>query len=241
MKMFMGSWSAKRLLLRRFTATALAAALVAAVLAVPAGAAERTALDAWLDGLHSLRTGFTQTVKDAQGKTKQQSSGELLVLRPGRFRWETHEDAAAGADSGELLVADGRSLWWYDRELQQVQVKPVDAALSATPMMLLSGGADVRKAFDIAAAGPGDGMPKDGPAKAGLEWVRVKPKGGAADFRQALLGFDGGQLQQMVLEDKAGQVMTLVFDHAQRNAPVSEAEVSFTPPAGADVIGTVPK
>lgn len=215
--------------LLRSAAVRLAAALLAATLATGAIAAGRTALDAWLDGLHSLRTGFTQTVKDAQGKVTQRSAGTLLVLRPGRFRWESHEGTAA-ADSGQVMVADGRSVWFYDRDLMQVTVKPMDAALSATPVMLLSGGADVRKAFDISAAGTHDG----------LTWVQVKPLGSEADFRQALLGFGNGQLSQMVLTDKLGQVATLVFDHAERNAQVADAEVSFTPPAGVDVIGTAP-
>ncbi len=120
---------------------------------------QHTALDTWLAGLKSLRTQFTQTTKDSQGHQTDQASGELLVLRPGRFRWESHDDAgpaagsapssAATADSGQVLIADGRNVWFYDRDLQQVTVKPVDAALSATPIMLLSGGAEVRKAFEI--------------------------------------------------------------------------------------------
>lgn len=56
-----------------------------------------TALDAWLSGLTSLRTQFTQTIKDSQGHQTDQASGELLVLRPGRFRWESHDDPVAGA------------------------------------------------------------------------------------------------------------------------------------------------
>jgi outer membrane lipoprotein carrier protein len=203
---------------------------------VPAQAATEpahTLLDAWLTGLTSLRTQFTQTIKDAQGHQTDQTRGELLVLRPGRFRWEsrTVADAAGSgpaADSGQVLIADGRNVWFYDRDLQQVIVKPVDAALSATPIMLLSGGAEVRKAFAISDAG----------AKDGLAWLRVKPLASDADFRQAVLGFSGGELRQMILEDKLGHVATLNFDRSQRNAPVSVAEVSFTPPKGVDVIGT---
>jgi outer membrane lipoprotein carrier protein len=198
--------------------------------------APRTALDAWLSGLTSLRTQFTQTIKDAQGHQTDQTSGELLVLRPGRFRWESHDDPATGApvssgaapaDSGQVLIADGRNVWFYDRDLQQVTVKPVDAALSATPIMLLSGGAEVRQAFTISDAG----------AKEGLSWLRVAPRAADADFRQAVLGFADGELRQMILEDKLGQVATLTFNRSQRNAPVSAAEVSFTPPKGVDVIG----
>ncbi len=47
--------------------------------------APHTALDSWLTGLKSLRAEFTQTVKDGQGHQTDQTRGELLVLRPGRF------------------------------------------------------------------------------------------------------------------------------------------------------------
>jgi len=42
----------------------------------------------------------------------------------------------------------------------------------------------------------------------------------------------------MVLKDKLGQTVQLDFVSSVRNAPVADAEVTFTPPAGADVIGT---
>jgi outer membrane lipoprotein carrier protein len=219
---------------RWLLACALSALLLTAG-SVPAQGA--TALDTWLAGLKSLRAQFTQSIKDAQGHPTDQTSGELLVLRPGRFRWESHDEPAAGggsapgSDSGQILIADGRNVWFYDRDLQQVTVKPVDAALTATPIMLLSGGADVRKAFDISDAG----------SKDGLAWLRVKPHAAEADFRQALLGFAGGELKQMILEDKLGQIATLTFSRSERNAPVTQEEVSFTPPKGVDVIGTPQK
>ena len=42
----------------------------------------------------------------------------------------------------------------------------------------------------------------------------------------------------MVLKDKLGQTVRLDFFTSERNPPVAESEVKFTPPAGADVIGT---
>ena len=54
------------------------------------------------------------------------------------------------------------------------------------------------------------------------------------------MGFDSGELKRMILEDKLGQTATVIFDHIERNRPVSPQEVSFTPPAGVDVIGSAP-
>ena len=77
----------------------------------------------------------------------------------------------------------------------------------------------------------------DGGVQDGLNWVDVAPKSSESDFRRARLGFAGEDLKRMVLEDKLGQTATVVFDHAVRNGPVTADEVSFSPPAGVDVIG----
>ena len=204
-------------------------ALTAPLLAQPPGAA--TPLDSYLDNLKTLRASFLQTLTDAQGHEIDRATGTLLVLRPGKFSWEIRPQPGAGSGSsgaGQLMVADGRNLWFLDRDLNQVTVKPVDAALSATPYMLLSGTLDLHKSFKVTPAGK----------REGLEWVMVEPKAAAeAEFRSALFGFDHGALKRMILEDKLGQVSTVVFQHAERNAPVAPTEVSFTPPAGADLIG----
>jgi len=212
---------------------AIVATLVAAVfVSAPAAyAAAATPLDAYLDDMKTLRASFVQTLADAHGKEIDRSTGTLIVSRPGRFSWEIHPqnmDKGSAKDSGQLMVADGRNLWFLDRDLQQVTVKPADAALSATPAMLLSGTVDVRKNFTITPA----------PRRDGLDWVLVEPHGTDADFRRALMGFESRELKRMILEDKLGQTATVMFDHVERNGNVAPEEVSFTPPAGVDVIGT---
>jgi outer membrane lipoprotein carrier protein len=201
-------------------------AIVATIVATVAAAAS-TPLDSYLDDMKTLRASFVQTLADAHGKEIDRSTGTLIVSRPGKFSWEIHPQGSS-ADSGQLMVADGRNLWFLDRDLQQVTVKPADAALSATPAMLLSGTVDVRKNFTISPA----------PKRDGLDWVLVEPHGTDADFRHALMGFDGKDLKRMILEDKLGQTATVMFDHVERNGKVAPEEVSFTPPAGVDVIGT---
>ena len=231
---------------------ALAAAIAATVLLAATGAAAPTAapapvstavtpLDNYLENLRTLRTTFLQTLADPQGREIDRATGTLIVQRPGKFSWDIRpqpvavgpgsastSSASAGGGAGQLMVCDGVNLWFYDRDLQQVTVKPVDAALSATPAMLLSGAVDVRKSFKLTPAGE----------REGLDWVLVEPAGAQADFRRALFGFERGELRRMILEDKLDQTATIVFQKIERNGPVRPAEVSFSPPAGADVIGT---
>ena len=188
-----------------------------------------TPLDKYLDNLKTLRTSFLQTLADGQGHEIDRSTGTLIVARPGKFSWDIHPQSGnTSKGAGQLMVSDGRNLWFYDRDLDQVTVKPVDAALSATPAMLLSGTVDVRKNFTLTLAGQ----------REGLDWVLVEPHGVDADFKDALFGFANGDLKRMILEDKLGQTATILFDHIERNVPVSAQETSFTPPKGVDVIGT---
>lgn len=225
---------------RRRCALAALLGFGAAVHCMAAGSGAAV-LDRFFDGLRSFSADFTQTGTDSQGHPTQPATGRLLVLRPGRFRWEIHPQ---GEGAGQLIVADGQNLWYYDRDLEQVTVKPEKAALSATPAMILSGGPQALTAFDIGAAreppDAGGSAASSGAAAPprGLEWVRVVPKAADADFREALLGFSGNTLRRMILKDKLGGTSVIAFQRAERNAPVSEGEVTFTPPAGADVIGT---
>jgi len=183
-----------------------------------------TPLDSYLDGLRTLRTEFSQTVVDGKGEEVQKAEGKLVIVRPGKFRWEL---TPAGNPNAQLMVADGKNLWFYDRDLEQVSVKPA-TVLTATPASLLSGAGDVRTLFKVSLAGKRDG----------LDWVRVVPKTGDADFREAQLAFTRGELKRMVLKDKLGQTVKLDFLTSSRNVPVADTEVQFTPPAGADLIGT---
>jgi len=223
---------------------ALAAPLAAAAAAPAPPAAPATGgptpLDKYLDNLRTLRTSFVQTLADPHGREIDRANGTLIVQRPGKFSWDIHPQPVAGSaaaanptpagggGAGQLMVCDGVNLWFYDRDLQQVTVKAVDAALSATPAMLLSGAVDVRKSFAISPVG----------VREGLDWVLVEPNGTQADFRRALFGFEHGDLQRLILEDKLDQTATIIFQKIERNGPVRTAEVSFTPPVGVDVIGT---
>jgi outer membrane lipoprotein carrier protein len=205
----------------------LLAALSCLACAGTHAAAQTTSLDAYLGNVKTLRTEFTQVVTDAQGQVVQKARGVLAIKRPGRFRWELTPD---GGVAPQLMVADGRNLWFYDRDLEQVSVKSAAAALTATPASLLSGDGKLTEFFEVRADGRHEG----------LDWVRVVPKRADADFREARLAFKGkdAELKRMVLKDKLGQTVQLEFVSSTRNAPVPDSDVSFTPPAGADVIGT---
>jgi outer membrane lipoprotein carrier protein len=202
------------------------ALLCGGAIAMHMRAAETTALDGYLAGLSTWSASFTQSAVDARRKAVAGGRGKLLIVRPGKFRWEFAPDGAS--DAAQLLVADGRNLWFQDRDLDQVTVTPLDQAPAQSPVMLLAGGADLRAAFTVQA-----NVRRDD-----LDWVRVMPKDAAADFREVLFGFKGKELARLVIVDKLGVSATLVFKDVKRNAPVEPGATEFVPPPGVDLIGT---
>jgi outer membrane lipoprotein carrier protein len=189
------------------------------------GAAPGTALDRYLDGLSTWSADFSQKVVDEAGKPVDSGTGRLLIVRPGKFRWESRPEGAK--EFAQLMIADGSNLWSLDYELESATVKPLKEALSESPVMLLVGQVGLREAFAVAANG----------RREGLDWVKVNPKDVESDFREALFGFRGRELARLVIIDKLGQRSTLVFTGVKRNARVDPALVQFKLPEGAELIG----
>lgn len=198
-----------------------------ALLALSASATARSPskssaeLDAFLQGLQTLQANFRQTLRDGQGRMVEQSSGTLVIRRPDRFRWDYSEP------SQQVIVADGKKLWLYDVDLEQVTVRPMEKSLAGTPAVLLSGAEDLRTSFDV------ERVERQGKTSV----VTLHPKRGDTDFKSVSIGFSGKDLSFMQLNDKLGQSTLLEFSKVRRNASVDDARFVFMPPAGVDVIG----
>jgi outer membrane lipoprotein carrier protein len=179
------------------------------------------ALEAFLGDVHSLTASFKQELWTADHRLLQTETGTLSLRRPNRFRWIYMEPTQL------TVVADGKRLWIYDVELAQVTVAPLDTTVESTPAMLLSGDRDFHDGFDVVQTFELDG----------LDWVKLKPKAGGADFSSVLIGFKGNAPQRLELVDGLNQVTRIDLTDLHVNADVADATFEFTPPPGVDVIG----
>ena len=201
-----------------------AALLVALGVGLVTAAAEGSPasdVEKYIAGLATWSADFTQTIADDSGKVLRRAAGKLYLQRPGKFRWDYSEP------SEQLVLADGKQIWFYDTDLAQANVRDMDATLASTPAVLLSGGGPVSTQFDITAL----------PPSGGLEWYQLIPKHTDTDFQLVRIGFAKGELASMFLADKLNQVTQLTFTHQSRNAKFAADLFSFTPPSGVDVIG----
>ncbi|MGD0490914.1 MAG: outer membrane lipoprotein chaperone LolA [Steroidobacteraceae bacterium] len=188
----------------------------------PGIASPATDVDHYLTGLSSWSADFKQTITDGKGKELRSAAGKFYLERPGKFRWDYSEPSA------QLILADGKQIWFYDKDLAQANVRDMDGTLASTPAMLLSGNGSVSAEFDIKA------LPPDG----GLRWFQLIPKHPNTDFQLVRIGFDkDGELTSMFLADKLDQITELSFTHPIKNPKFAPDLFSFTPPPGVDVIG----
>ncbi len=182
----------------------------------------REKLDDFFTKINTMQAAFTQQVIDDKGALRQSSSGNVFLSRPGKFRWEY-----AAPDKHEI-VADGKNVWIYDVELDQVTVKPMTQALSSAPVGMLTQKQPVDKQFTV------QEMEADGST---LEWFRLTPKKKDSDFTSMDLGVSATGVEEMILGDKFGQQTYIKFQGLRTDVNIDQSRFTFTPPKGADVIG----
>lgn len=193
---------------------------LALLLSLPVRADGITQFRAFLQDSRAAQGTFVQTVLSKSGRKPQVSEGSFAFQRPGRFRWDYQKPYP------QLLVGDGQRLWSWDKDLNQVVVKPLGEALGSTPAAILAGEQAIEKNFEVTEGAPADG----------LEWVNASPKA-ASSFQSMRLGFAGGALRRMELQDSFGQTTLLEFTRLDRVSTLDPALFRFTPPKGADVVG----
>jgi outer membrane lipoprotein carrier protein len=188
--------------------------------APPAQAGSIEKLRAFVAQTQSARADFSQKVLGKDGKTVQASNGKLVFSRPGKFRWEYRKPYE------QLIVGDGRKLWVYDKDLDQVTVKKLQGALGSSPAELLAGSNEIEEHYNLDAKG----------MKGGLDWLDAYPTHGDTMFQKVRMGFKRNTLDTMELHDQLGQVTVIRFSRIQRNPKLDESTFRFTPPEGADVL-----
>jgi outer membrane lipoprotein carrier protein len=169
-----------------------------------------------LAGLNSFQASFQQQVVDAQNKVVQaDGEGVLTLQQPANFRFEVL------TPSPNLLVGDGKTLWHYDQELEQVNIYNANKEVGLTPFALLtSTDAALWAQYDV--TGERDNFV-----------ITPKDKNNAV---QALtLVFSGIGLAKMEVKNSEGQTSQFEFITSQNNVAIDPTLFKFTPPANVEV------
>lgn len=205
---------------RRFVLAGSAAATLTAFGMAPARAAGIDQLRAFLSQTRTARGEFTQRVGSRSSPKTQNSSGTFVFQRPGRFRWSYAKPYE------QVIVADGETLYLFDKDLNQVTVKKLSGAIPASPASILFGSNQFERDFEV----------RDGGMREDLEWIVATPRAKDTPFEKIEIGFRDGLPAAMQLADSFGQTSQLRFSKVERNPAIDPQIFRFTPPPGADVL-----
>lgn len=183
----------------------------------PAGEALRRLLSR----LEAFSADFEQQVIDTEGYELQSMSGHMVLARPGKIYWQTKPPYE------QLLVSDANTLWLYDKDLEQVTVRPFLRDVVNSPAMLLIGDlssleSDYRVSYS--AAENGDRV------------FNLTPMDSSAVYQKLMMRFAGDTPVAMVLWDSLGQESRITFSNINLNPTVSESLFRFEIPEGVDVL-----
>jgi outer membrane lipoprotein carrier protein len=199
-----------------------------ALLSSAAQADGLASLDAFLRDVKSAQSDFTQVVtapkREGQSAGRQKtSSGRFEFRRPNQFRFEYLRPFE------QSIVADGKTLWIHDVDLNQVTSRAQQEVLGNTPAALIASGssvAELARLFVLTSVATTDG----------LQWVQALPRQRDGSLNQVRLAFAQGQLTTLEIEDGLGQRSVLTFQNWRSNTGITSERFRFQPPAGAAVL-----
>ena len=194
------------------------------------------------NGVEQLRQ-FVKTVQSAQGEFAQQqmrtpkpnepqdklklirqTSGQFIFQRPGKFVWDTQKPYE------QKLIADGKQLLMWDKDLNQLTIRSANQALVASPAAILFGESALDAQFEL----------EDGGSKTDLQWVnlqpKVKPGQGDLPYTKIAIGMAAGLPKALELTDGFGSVVLVVFNQMQINPKIEPSRFQFKAPPGAEVL-----
>jgi|HubBroStandDraft_4_1064222.scaffolds.fasta_scaffold456562_2 outer membrane lipoprotein carrier protein len=179
-------------------------------------------LSVLLTNLNAVKADFTQIITDKNAKQIQQSVGQMYMQRPGKFRWDVKKPAK------QLVVTNGKKIWIYDPDLEQVTIRALTKEVGESPAMLLTNpNTTIEKDYQVENI---KASAKD------LQWFSLVPRNQNSMFAKIKLGFNKNQIREMELQDHIGHTTSIAFYNISMNPVLSDTLFSFKPPAHVDVI-----
>ena len=152
--------------------------------------------------------------------------GTIRFKRPGRMRWDYT------APESQLIVADGKTLWYFRPGQKQVVVQELGRAFtSQTPLLFLFGEGDLSGEFTWADS---DLKPND----EGNYLLELTPLQETADLVGLTLEVREKDFSVFatVLRDAFGNVTRLEFSDEKENQGLKDDQFTFQIPPGTEVV-----
>ncbi len=178
-------------------------------------------LNAFTSNTQRLQADFSQLLLNNTLSTDTKpKTGIFYLSRPGLFRWNYQKPYL------QEIVSNGKKVWFYDIDLEQISVKTVTDTLSMGPALLLSGESSIADRFTLEPL----------PEIDGVAWLKLIPKEKISGFQSIRIGLKNNLLTDMLMEDDFDQITRISFSKIDTNPQLKPDLFELKIPAGVDVI-----
>jgi len=175
-----------------------------------------------LSGLKTMKANFKQVIVDENNLPIQNSSGNMVLKRPGYFRWYTHQP------NRQILIVNRQKLWIYDIDLAQMTINDIDTRQGSTPAVLLSD--DTQRVVDLYKVSVKSTKSLD------AHWFTLIPLSNEENYQWMKLSFKNSQLLKIELKDRMGQITKIQFSQIVLNKPVKNSLFQLESVSNVDII-----
>ena len=178
---------------------------------------------------NDIQAAFIQIALIKSIPQEKQSQGRVFFKKPAKMRWEYTDPEQ------HLLVSDGRTMWYYVAEDQQVIIQDAaDAYGSKTPITFLSGMGKLQNDFYINLLPPSDGTTQ---LVSGYR-LELLPKQPQSDLAKLIVTVDPAtyQIVHTAVYDPYGNITDVYLQEIQINTSPTDELFHFDIPEGVDVI-----
>jgi len=208
----------------------LGSGLVSTVNLQSSRAAETNSAEPIVDALQRNYDATVDFVADFRQETEVKTlgrslkaSGKLSYKRPGKMLWNYE------TPKGQFVLADGKHLYFYQPEQNQVIKSPLKNAFRGDiPLSFLLGLGNLKKDFNASVKASDESQ----------NVLRLEPKGEAGGHNEILVGVSkpSSDILWVSVRDAANNLTTLRFSNMRKGVGIKDSLFQVQVPSGADVV-----
>jgi len=167
--------------------------------------------------MNSLSADFTQQIMGQNNNQLQRLTGNLSLKKPNKLRWNVL------APMPQLVISDGKLVWLYDPDLEQVVIQSFSDDFMANPISILLGDLDqLNRDFTVSLISD--------------DRFSLKPKQKNSLFVAIQLSFIDSVLSRIDYQDNFGQKTQLTLSQVKLNPQFPRTAFVFNIPQAVDII-----
>lgn len=187
---------------------------------------EQKALDAVQKNYEKVLTfeaDFTQSSYVKMMNKTQNANGTVQIKKPGKMKW------TYGAPDTQILISNGKTLWLYASDEEQVTKVPIESIYSSnTPALFLAGKGKLTKAFNVESVN----LDKN-PISITLI---PKEEDQALTRLQLFANKKNYQITGSTVYDKLGNKTEIRFSRIRINREIPEEQFQLKTPPGVEIL-----